>query len=321
VPQSVAVRLLGLLARRRARGCERRAAHNGALRELRAAGCELRAPRSGAHVRVCPAPGCALHGQLVLHCAAPTSSEARKPCAAARAPPEPVHTHQTQAGVCPCPALRRAQPRRARGAAPKRRCTADKRHTFKEQPAASRERARRCPEPKPFAVPNWDYTTTALSNNISTVKALLTNTLRGRAHRILNTEMAICAALPGTVCVRIGLAMRAVLRDYIAPALHLVSSTSVGFTFDISERKYMAALLQVLMHMSSCLWPDDIYRELQTADEIARMTKTRRTLMLQRTASMSSGRAGRMNWRRCGCPLSKPAESAAAAVAQTVTVC
>ena len=55
-----------------------------------------------------------------------------------------MHTHQALARVCPCPAPRRAQPRRVRGAAPKRRSPTDPHRTFKEPPAACRERAREC---------------------------------------------------------------------------------------------------------------------------------------------------------------------------------
>jgi hypothetical protein len=50
-----------------------------------------------------------------------TRPRALNPREAARAPPEPVYTRQPLAGVCPCPAQRHAQPRRARRAAPRRR--------------------------------------------------------------------------------------------------------------------------------------------------------------------------------------------------------
>ena len=71
-----------------------------------------------------------------------TRLRALNPCEAARVPPEPVHTRQPLAGVCPCPAPRHAQPRRARGAAPKRRSPTDARRTFEEPPRTCRERAR-----------------------------------------------------------------------------------------------------------------------------------------------------------------------------------
>ncbi len=79
----------------------------------------------------------------------PTSSRARKPCAAARAPPKPVHTRQPPVGAVHPPAPRRAQPRRARGAAPNRRSPTDARRTFEEPPGACRERARRVSQCRP----------------------------------------------------------------------------------------------------------------------------------------------------------------------------
>jgi hypothetical protein len=75
-------------------------------------------------------PGCieslASRAQTALHRRKrPESRRSRARTARAR-----VHiTHQPLA-VCPCPAPRRAQPRRARGAAPKRRSLTDAHHTF-----------------------------------------------------------------------------------------------------------------------------------------------------------------------------------------------
>jgi hypothetical protein len=76
--------------------------------------------------------------------------ESRCSSAVARASPEPVHTRQPLAGVCPCPALRRAQPRRARGAVPRRRSPTGARRTFEEPPRTCRERAQRCQVQKPY---------------------------------------------------------------------------------------------------------------------------------------------------------------------------
>ena len=72
-----------------------------------------------------------------------TSPRARKPCAAARAPPEPVHTTNRSPECTPAPlhaAHSRAEPERA---AQKRRSPSDARRTFHEPLLACRERARK----------------------------------------------------------------------------------------------------------------------------------------------------------------------------------
>ena len=51
---------------------------------------------------------------------------------------------------------------------------------------------------------------------------------------------------------RIGAAMRATLRSFIAPALQ----HPPGF-WRPEEREYLTALLSVLAHMCLCLWPDE----------------------------------------------------------------
>ena len=95
------------------------------------------APRKAFPERVEPAP--AAPSPPLPGASVPRAS------AAARAPREPVHTDQPLAGVCPCPAPRHAQPRRAQGAAPRRMSPTDARRTFEEPPRTCRERAReRC---------------------------------------------------------------------------------------------------------------------------------------------------------------------------------
>jgi hypothetical protein len=73
-----------------------------------------------------------------------TRPRALNPCAAVRAPPEPVHTHQPLAGVCSRPAPHRATPRRARKSRAEPQAHQEMRRTFHEPrrpPETDAERA------------------------------------------------------------------------------------------------------------------------------------------------------------------------------------
>ena len=74
----------------------------------------------------------------------PTRSKRLESRRSARAPPEPAHTPKPLAGAVQPSAPRRALPRVAQGAAPKRRSPINARRTFEEPPGACVERAREC---------------------------------------------------------------------------------------------------------------------------------------------------------------------------------
>jgi hypothetical protein len=93
----------------------------------------------------------------------------------------------------------------------------------------------------------WDYTEEARNGGTFTAAAV--------ALECTPTVISVLnARLASGKCVRerIGAAMRAALRSFIAPAL----LNPPGF-WRPEEREYLSALLSVLAHMCLCLWPDE----------------------------------------------------------------